>query len=84
MRTREEKERRFVEAPRFRPLIRPSQDTHYVIATETNRLMIFGETVAVYCENHTEHRYSPYLTGNILRLRYRDQPVVWGKGRYLL
>jgi hypothetical protein len=40
--------------------------------------MLFGETVAVYCENHTEHtdtvrtsqepygtlRYSPYLTGN--------------------
>jgi hypothetical protein len=38
--------------------------------------MLFGETVAVYCENHTEHtdtvrtsqepygthRYSPYLT----------------------
>jgi hypothetical protein len=20
-----------------------------------NRLMLFGETVAVYCENHTEH-----------------------------
>jgi hypothetical protein len=22
---------------------------------ESNRLMLFGETVAVYCENHTEH-----------------------------
>jgi hypothetical protein len=44
--------------------------------------MLFGETVAVYCVNHTEHkdtvrtsqepygthRYSPYLTGNTLRL----------------
>jgi hypothetical protein len=34
---------------------RTSQETHYVSATETNRLMLFGETVAVYCENHTEH-----------------------------
>jgi hypothetical protein len=24
-------------------------------ATETNRLMLFGETVTVYCVNHTEH-----------------------------
>jgi hypothetical protein len=29
--------------------------THYVSTTEPNRLMLFGETVAVYCENHTEH-----------------------------
>jgi hypothetical protein len=32
-----------------------SQGTYYVSATEPNRLMLFGETVAVYCENHTEH-----------------------------
>jgi hypothetical protein len=32
-----------------------SQETHYVSATEPNRLMLFRETVAVYCENHTEH-----------------------------
>jgi hypothetical protein len=31
------------------------QETHYFSATETNRLMLFGETVAVYCEHHTEH-----------------------------
>jgi hypothetical protein len=45
--------------------------------------MLFSETVAVYCENHTEHtntlcvcrKLSPYLTGNTLRLRYRAQPV---------
>jgi hypothetical protein len=35
--------------------VRTSQETHYVSATKTNRLMLFGETVAVYCENHTEH-----------------------------
>jgi hypothetical protein len=27
----------------------------YFSATETNPLMLFRETVAVYCENHTEH-----------------------------
>jgi hypothetical protein len=35
--------------------VRTSQETHYVSATETNRLMLFREIVAVYCENHTEH-----------------------------
>jgi hypothetical protein len=34
--------------------VRTSQETHYVSATKPNRLMMFGETVAVYCENHTE------------------------------
>jgi hypothetical protein len=44
--------------------------------------MLFGETVAVYCENHTEHintpfgQFSSYLTANTLRLRYRAQPVM--------
>jgi hypothetical protein len=32
-----------------------SQETHYVSTTEPNWLMLFRETVAVYCENHTEH-----------------------------
>jgi hypothetical protein len=35
--------------------VRTSQETHYVSATEPNRLMLLGETVAVCCENHTEH-----------------------------
>jgi hypothetical protein len=35
--------------------VRTSQETHYVSATEPNRLMLFRETVAVYCENHKEH-----------------------------
>jgi hypothetical protein len=34
--------------------VRTSQETHHVSATEPNRLL-FGETVAVYCENRTEH-----------------------------
>jgi hypothetical protein len=49
--------------------------------------MLFGETVAVYCEDHTEHtdtdRTSRYIT---LHFRYRAQPVnaVWGNSRCLL
>jgi predicted Zn-dependent protease with MMP-like domain len=27
----------------------------YISATEPNRLMLFRETAADYCENHTEH-----------------------------
>jgi hypothetical protein len=34
--------------------VRTSQETH-ISATDPNRLMLFRETVAVYCENHTEH-----------------------------
>jgi hypothetical protein len=29
--------------------------THDVFTTKLNRLMLFGETVVVYCENHMEH-----------------------------
>jgi hypothetical protein len=35
--------------------VRTSQETHYVSATEPNRLMLFVETVTVFCENHMEH-----------------------------
>jgi hypothetical protein len=37
-------------------------------------------------EPYGTHRYSPYLTGKRLPLRYRDQPVnaVWGNSRCLL
>jgi hypothetical protein len=35
--------------------VRTSQETHYVSATKSNRLMLFRETVAVYCENRMEH-----------------------------
>jgi hypothetical protein len=35
--------------------VRTSQETHCISATEPNRLMLFRETVAVYCENHMEH-----------------------------
>jgi hypothetical protein len=35
--------------------VRISQETHYFSATESNGSMLFGETVAVYCENRIEH-----------------------------
>jgi hypothetical protein len=35
--------------------VRTSQETHCVSTTKPKRLMLFRETVAVYCENHTEH-----------------------------
>jgi hypothetical protein len=37
-----------------------SQETHHASATKTNRLVLFGETVDVYCENHTEHTDTLY------------------------
>jgi predicted AAA+ superfamily ATPase len=35
--------------------VRTSEETHYISATVPSRLMLFGETIAVYCENHAEH-----------------------------
>jgi hypothetical protein len=32
-----------------------SEETYYVFATKPKQLMLFGETVADYFENHTEH-----------------------------
>jgi hypothetical protein len=40
----------------YKNSVRTSQETHYVSATKPNRLMLLRETVAVYCENHTEQR----------------------------
>jgi hypothetical protein len=39
----------------YKNSVRTSQESHYVSATETNRLMLFKETIVVYCENHREH-----------------------------
>jgi hypothetical protein len=35
--------------------VRTSEETHYIIATDTSRLMLFRETVAVYCEKYMAH-----------------------------
>jgi hypothetical protein len=58
--------------------VHTSQETHYVSATETDRLMLFRETVAVYCENNTEHintlcakcRYFYLKAGGTYNYRY--------------
>jgi hypothetical protein len=69
------------------------QETHYVSATKPNLLMLFGETVAVYCENRMEHintlcgqKTQSVPHRNTLRLRYKAKPVnaVWGNSRCLL
>jgi hypothetical protein len=36
-------------------LVRTSQETHYISAIKLNRVMLFKETIAVYCESHTKH-----------------------------
>jgi hypothetical protein len=53
--------------------VRTSQETHYVSATETNRLMLFRETVAVYCKNHVE--YTTTLSGQNTEAAHEYQRV---------
>jgi hypothetical protein len=53
--------------------VRTSQETHYVSATETSRLMLFTKTVAVYYENHTEH--TNILSKSKSKLYYNTQSV---------
>jgi hypothetical protein len=65
----------------YKNSVSTSQETYDVSATESNRLVLYGERVIVYCKNRTEHtdtlwaQSSQYLTGNTLLLRYRAQPV---------
>jgi hypothetical protein len=42
----------------YKNSVRTSQETHYVSVAKRSRLMLFRETVAVYCVNHTEHKYT--------------------------
>jgi hypothetical protein len=53
--------------------VRTSQETHYVSATKPNRLMPFRETVAVYCENRTEHKNT--VMGKMLSFTVLKQVV---------
>jgi hypothetical protein len=36
-------------------MVPTSQKTHLISITKPNRLMLFREIFAVYCENHTKH-----------------------------
>jgi hypothetical protein len=60
--------------------VRTSQKTHYVSATETNRLMLFGGTVAVYCENHMEHTNTAEIEVNVQLRPTVSCPVYLGAG----
>jgi hypothetical protein len=42
----------------FKDSVCTSQEPPYISMKTTNRLMLFRETVAVYCENHTEQIYT--------------------------
>jgi hypothetical protein len=48
---------------------------HFISITKPNRLMLFGKTAAVYCENHTEHT-------NTLCEQYAEFFNVKGSGTY--
>jgi hypothetical protein len=39
----------------YKKPVRTSQETHHVFAPESNGLILYGETVAVCCENSTDH-----------------------------
>jgi hypothetical protein len=54
--------------------VRTSQETRYVTATKPNRLMLFRETVAVYCENHREHRYTVWAESRVPSKGYDRDP----------
>jgi hypothetical protein len=40
---------------KYKNSVSTAQKTHSMAITETNRLMLFREIIAVYCENHTVH-----------------------------
>jgi hypothetical protein len=61
--------------------VRTSQETHYVSATKPNRLMLFRETVALYCENHTERTYT--LCGQNAEIYYVKASDIYGNHQVL-
>jgi hypothetical protein len=41
----------------YKDSVRTSQETYYFFATETIRLMMFRETIALYFENRMKHTF---------------------------
>jgi hypothetical protein len=63
-----------VTIPPKKSSVRTSQETHYVSATKPNRLMLFREIIAVYCENRM--KYTNALCGqNVLNQAIRMEPL---------
>jgi hypothetical protein len=58
--------------------VRASQEKHYVSATKTNRLILFRETVAVYYENHTEHKYTVWQNAEFCNI-YKSRSCLTGE-----
>jgi hypothetical protein len=78
----------------YKDSVRTSLETVDISAIEPNRLILFGETVAVYCKNRTEHRHAVWAECRVLQYvqiqtvphSYRAQPgnAVWGNSHCLL
>jgi hypothetical protein len=49
-------------------LVLTSQETYHMSIATTNRIILFSEAVAVYCENHAGHTNTP--NGQNAKLRY--------------
>jgi hypothetical protein len=42
----------------YKNSVRTSQETHYVSATKTNRIMLFREVITVYCIMRNTNKYT--------------------------
>jgi hypothetical protein len=68
--------------------VRTSQETHYISATKPNRVILFREIIAVYCENHTEHTnalcgcYSEKLN-SLYHNHCREVSTFYGRSLYM-
>jgi hypothetical protein len=58
----------------------PTARTHYLSATETNRLMLFKKIIAVYCENHTEHTNTYNAWAECSFVKLRNSRWIWLEG----
>jgi hypothetical protein len=52
----------------YKKLVRTSQETCYVPATQTSRLILFSEIIAVYSMNHTKQRYTLWTEHRVLNV----------------
>jgi hypothetical protein len=56
-------------------IVYTSQETHYISATDPNRLLCWGQQSLFVWKLYGTQKYSSYFTGNTLFLRHRDQSV---------
>jgi hypothetical protein len=53
----------------YKDSVGTSQETNYVSNTESNQLILFGETVAVYCDSHKEHRHAVWKDAEFMTVK---------------